>query len=406
MEFSEQLEIIKRGSSEMIGEDELIDKLKEAEKEDRPLKVKLGLDPTAPDIHLGHTVVLQKLKQFQELGHEVYLLIGDFTGKIGDPTGKSETRQQLTDEEVKKNAETYKEQMFKVLDADKTKVVFNSEWLADLDFSDAIELSSQYTVARMLEREDFANRYQNNQPISIHEFFYPILQAYDSVAMEADVELGGTDQKFNLLAGRKLQKEYGQQPQAIIMMPLLEGLDGVNKMSKSKDNYIGIDESPSEMYGKTMSLPDELIGRYFELVTDLSGAEVENIKSGLEDGSYHPMKAKKKLARTIVAEYYDEEAADKAAQEFQKVFKQGGTPDDIEEIEIKEDELEDGEMWIVDLVDATGLVDSKSQIRRLIKQGAVRFNDEKYEKINIDIEVEDEMIVRVGKKRFAKIILK
>ena len=406
MEFSEQLEIIKRGSSEMIGEDELIDKLKEAEKEDRPLKVKLGLDPTAPDIHLGHTVVLQKLKQFQELGHEVYLLIGDFTGKIGDPTGKSETRQQLTDEEVKKNAETYKEQMFKVLDADKTKVVFNSEWLADLDFSDAIELSSQYTVARMLEREDFANRYQNNQPISIHEFFYPILQAYDSVAMEADVELGGTDQKFNLLAGRKLQKEYGQQPQAIIMMPLLEGLDGVNKMSKSKDNYIGIDESPSEMYGKTMSLPDELIGRYFELVTDLSGEEVENIKSGLEDGSYHPMKAKKKLARTIVAEYYDEEVADKAAQEFQKVFKQGGTPDDIEEIEIKEDELEDGEMWIVDLVDATGLVDSKSQIRRLIKQGAVRFNDEKYEKINIDIEVEDEMIVRVGKKRFAKIILK
>ena len=406
MEFSEQLEIIKRGSSEMIGEDELIDKLKEAEKEDRPLKVKLGLDPTAPDIHVGHTVVLKKLKQFQDLGHEVYLLIGDFTGKIGDPTGKSETRQQLTDEEVKKNAETYKEQMFKVLDADKTKVVFNSEWLADLDFSDAIELSSQYTVARMLEREDFANRYQNNQPISIHEFFYPILQAYDSVAMEADVELGGTDQKFNLLAGRKLQKEYGQQPQAIIMMPLLEGLDGVNKMSKSKDNYIGIDESPSEMYGKTMSLPDELIGRYFELVTDLSGEEVENIKSGLEDGSYHPMKAKKKLARTIVAEYYDEEAADKAAQEFQKVFKQGGTPDDIEEIEIKEDELEDGEMWIVDLVDATGLVDSKSQIRRLIKQGAVRFNDEKYEKINIDIEVEDEMIVRVGKKRFAKIILK
>ncbi|MBM7556529.1 tyrosine--tRNA ligase [Halanaerobacter jeridensis] len=406
MEIAEQLEIIKRGSSEMIGEDDLVDKLKEAKKEDRPLKVKLGLDPTAPDIHLGHTVVLQKLKQFQDMGHEVYLLIGDFTGKIGDPTGKSETRQQLTDEEVKKNAETYKEQMFKVLDSEKTKVVFNSEWLSDLDFSDAIELSSQYTVARMLEREDFSNRYQNNQPISIHEFFYPILQAYDSVAIEADVELGGTDQKFNLLAGRKLQKEYGQQPQAIIMMPLLEGLDGVNKMSKSKDNYIGIDEAPSEMYGKTMSLPDELIGRYFELVTDLAGDEVETIKSGLEDGSYHPMKAKKKLARTIVAEYYDEEVAEQAAQEFQKVFKQGGTPDDIDEIVIKKEELENGEMWIVDLVDATGLVDSKSQIRRLIKQGAVRFNDEKYEKINIDIEVEDEMIVRVGKKRFAKIILK
>ena len=405
MELAEQLEIIKRGSAEIIGEDELVEKLTEAQKEDRPLKVKLGLDPTAPDIHLGHTVVLQKLKQFQDLGHEVYLLIGDFTGKIGDPTGKSETRQQLTDEEVKKNAETYKEQMFKVLDSDKTEVVFNSQWFSDLDFSDAIELSSQYTVARMLEREDFSNRYQNNKPISIHEFFYPILQAYDSVAMEADVELGGTDQKFNLLAGRKLQKEYEQQPQAIVMMPLLEGLDGVNKMSKSKDNYIGIDEAPQEMYGKTMSLPDELIGRYFELLTDMPLDELKTLKAGLEDGSYHPMKAKKRLARSIVTKYHSQEAAKKAEEEFQKVFKQGGTPDDIEEVEIGRDELEDGEMWIVDLVDATGLVDSKSQIRRLIKQGAVRFNDEKYEKINIDIEVEDEMIVRVGKKRFAQIIL-
>ena len=406
MEFEEQLELIKQGSSEIIGEDDLVEKLKEAKKDGRALKVKLGLDPTAPDIHLGHTVVLQKLKQFQDLGHEVYLLIGDFTGQIGDPTGKSETRQQLTEEEVKNNAETYKKQMFKVLDPEKTKVVFNSEWFSDLNFIDAIELSSQYTVARMLERENFSNRYQNNQPISIHEFFYPILQAYDSVAIEADVELGGTDQKFNLLAGRKLQKEYDQSPQAIIMMPLLEGLDGVNKMSKSKDNYIGIDEAPQEMYGKTMSLPDELIGRYFELVTDLAVEDVETIKAGLEDGSYHPMKAKKKLARTIVAEYHGEEAAKKAEQEFQKVFKQGGTPDDIKEIEIKREELENGEMWIVDVVDATDLVDSKSQIRRLIKQGAVRFNDEKYEKINIDIEVEDEMIVRVGKKRFAKIILK
>ena len=405
MKFSEQLEIIRRGSSEVIGEDQLVEKLKEAKKEDRPLKVKLGLDPTAPDIHLGHTVVLQKLKQFQDLGHEVYLLIGDFTGMIGDPTGKSETRQQLTEEEVKKNAETYKQQMFKVLDSEKTKVVFNSQWFSDLDFKDALELSSQYTVARMLERENFAKRYQNNQPISIHEFFYPILQAYDSVAIKADVELGGTDQKFNLLAGRKLQKEYDQQPQAIVMMPLLEGLDGVNKMSKSKDNYIGIDEPPKEMYGKTMSLPDDLIARYFELVTDVSLEELKEIKSGLEDGSYHPMKAKKRLAKEIVAEYHGTEAAEKAEQEFHKIFKQGGTPDDIKEIEIDQEDLEEGEMWIVDLVDATGLVDSKSQIRRLIKQGAVRFNDEKYKKINIDVKVEDEMIIRVGKKRFAKIIL-
>jgi tyrosyl-tRNA synthetase len=406
MEVKEQLKIIKSGSTEVIGEEDLIEKLKEAQKEDRALRVKLGLDPTAPDIHLGHTVVLQKLKQFQDLGHEVCLIIGDFTGRIGDPTGKSTTRQQLTEAEVKENAATYKEQMFKVLDPDKTEVIFNSQWFSDLGFSDAIELSSQYTVARMLEREDFANRYQNNKPISIHEFFYPILQAYDSVAMEADVELGGTDQKFNLLAGRKLQKEHDQQPQAIVMMPLLEGLDGVNKMSKSKDNYIGIAESPSEMYGKTMSLPDELLGRYFELVTDHSVEEVKEIKIGLEDGSLHPMKAKKRLAKDIVTEYYGAGAAQQAEKEFQKVFKQGGTPDDIEEIEIEQTDLEDGEMWIVDLVDATGLVDSKSQIRRLIKQGAVRFNDEKYKKINIDIELEDEMIIRVGKKRFAKIILK
>ncbi|MGM0369807.1 MAG: tyrosine--tRNA ligase [Bacillota bacterium] len=406
MEVKEQLKIIKSGSTEVIGEEDLIEKLKEAQEEDRALKVKLGLDPTAPDIHLGHTVVLQKLKQFQDLGHEVCLIIGDFTGRIGDPTGKSTTRQQLTEAEVKKNAATYKEQMFKVLDPDKTEVIFNSQWFSDLDFSDAIELSSQYTVARMLEREDFANRYQNNKPISIHEFFYPILQAYDSVAMEADVELGGTDQKFNLLAGRKLQKEHDQQPQAIVMMPLLEGLDGVNKMSKSKDNYIGIAESPSEMYGKTMSLPDELLGRYFELVTDHSLEEVEEIKTKLKDGSLHPMKAKKRLAKDIVVEYHGANAAQQAEKEFQKVFKQGGTPDDIKEIEIEGSDLDDGEMWIVDLVDVTGLVDSKSQIRRLIKQGAVRFNDEKYKKINIDIELEDEMIIRVGKKRFAKIILK
>lgn len=406
MKIEKQLEVIKRGVSDLIGEEDLVEKLKEAAEEERPLKVKLGLDPTAPDIHLGHTVVLQKLKQFQEMGHKVYLLIGDVTGQIGDPTGKSETRNQLSEEEVKVNAETYKEQMFKILDPDKTEVVFNSQWFGDMDFIDAIELSSQYTVARMLERDDFANRYQNNQPISIHEFFYPLLQGYDSVAMEVDVELGGTDQRFNLLAGRKLQKEYGQDPQVIIMMPLLEGLDGVNKMSKSKDNYIGIDEEPKDMYGKTMSLPDDLIVRYFELVTDTSLEELESIKKSLANGGLHPMKAKKKLARQIVTEYYNQEDAEQAEKEFEKVFKQGGTPDDMPEIEISKDQLEDGEIWIVKLVAATGFVDSNSQARRMIKQGAVRIDDEKYEKINIDLKVEDGMVVRVGKKNFAKIIIK
>ncbi|WP_408954802.1 tyrosine--tRNA ligase [Natroniella sp. ANB-PHB2] len=405
MESSKELELIKRGTAEIIGEDTLKDKLKEAKKEGRALRVKLGLDPSAPDIHLGHTVVLQKLKQFQKLGHEIYLLIGDFTGRIGDPTGKSAARKQLTEKEVKENAKTYEEQIFKILDPDKTEVVFNSQWFKELDFADAIELSSKYTVARMLEREDFSNRYQNNQSISIHEFFYPLLQGYDSVAIEADVELGGTDQKFNLLAGRNLQKEHGQEPQAIIMMPLLEGLDGVDKMSKSKGNYIGIDEKPQDMYGKTMSMPDELIGRYFELLTDISLEELAKINEELASGELHPMKAKKRLAREIVSKYYDQTVAIEAEKEFEKVFKQGDLPEDIPEVDISRQDLEEGQLWIVKLVAATGLVDSNSQARRMIKQGAVKIDGEKYEQINIDLEIKDGMIIKVGKRRFAKINL-
>src|SRR6056297_465433 len=269
MEIKEQIKILKRGVSDLISEDELKEKLVEAEKEGRPLKVKLGLDPSAPDIHLGHTVVLRKLKQFQDLGHEVYLIIGDFTGKIGDPTGKSEMRKQLTKEEIEANARTYEKQFSKILDKDKTKLVFNSSWLGDMDFEDVIKLSSKYTVARMLERDDFHKRYEDNKPISIHEFFYPLMQGYDSVAINADIELGGTDQRFNLLVGRNLQKEYGQKAQVIMMMPLLEGLDGVNIMSKSLGNYIGVFDEANDMYGKVMSLPDELIARYFELLTDI-----------------------------------------------------------------------------------------------------------------------------------------
>ena len=405
MEINEQLKILKRGVSDLISEEELKEKLIKAEKEGRPLKVKLGLDPTAPDIHLGHTVVLRKLKQFQDLGHQVYLIIGDFTGMIGDPTGKSETRKQLTEAEVKENALTYQEQFSKVLDRDKTKLVYNSDWLSEMKFSQVLELSAQYTVARMLERDDFSKRYQAGKPIGIHEFFYPLMQGYDSVAIEADVELGGTDQRFNLLVGRNLQKEYGQDSQVIITMPLLEGLDGVNKMSKSLDNYIGVYDKPADMYGKVMSMPDELIARYYELLTDISLAELNEIKAKLNRADFNPMQLKKELAAELVREYHDEEAAEYAAQEFENVFSQGNLPDDIPEVEIAQSQLDEGELWIVKIVAATGLVDSNSEARRMIKQGAVTIDGKKYEKINLDLEVKAGMIVQIGKRRFAKIKL-
>ncbi|WP_041596010.1 tyrosine--tRNA ligase [Halanaerobium hydrogeniformans] len=405
MEINEQLKILKRGVSDLISEEELKEKLIEAEKEGRPLKVKLGLDPTAPDIHLGHTVVLRKLKQFQDLGHQVYLIIGDFTGMIGDPTGKSETRKQLTKEEVRENALTYQEQFSKVLDRDKTKLVYNSDWLSEMKFSDVLELSAQYTVARMLERDDFSKRYKAGKPIGIHEFFYPLMQGYDSVAIEADVELGGTDQRFNLLVGRNLQKEYGQDSQVIITMPLLEGLDGVNKMSKSLDNYIGVYDKPADMYGKVMSMPDELIARYYELLTDISIEQLNEIKAKLNRDDFNPMQLKKELAAELVREYHDEEAAQYAAQEFENVFSQGNLPDDIPEVKIEKSELDEGELWIVKIVAATGLVDSNSEARRMIKQGAVTIDGEKYDKINLDLEVKDGMIVQIGKRRFAQIKL-
>ncbi|MFW6278982.1 MAG: tyrosine--tRNA ligase [Bacillota bacterium] len=405
MDIEEQIEFLTRGVSDIISREGLEDKLKESEETGEPLKIKLGLDPSAPDIHLGHTVVLRKLKQFQDLGHEVYLIIGDFTGRIGDPTGKSETRNQLTEAEVKENARTYQEQFTRILDPEKTNLVYNSEWLGEMDFEDVIQLSSKYTVARMLERDDFSKRYNSGQSISIHEFFYPLMQGYDSVAIEADVELGGTDQRFNLLVGRNLQREYDQKPQVIIMTPLLEGLDGVNKMSKSLDNYIGITDEPSEMYGKVMSISDDLIVRYFELLTEVPLAEIKKIKQDLEDEKTNPMKYKKRLAREIVSEYHDPEKAQQAAQEFERVFSRGQLPEDMPEVVISQNELEDGEMWIVKLIAATGLVDSNSQARRMIKQGAVSINDEKYEKINLDLEIEDGMVIQIGKRRFARIVL-
>jgi tyrosyl-tRNA synthetase len=332
MTVSEQMAIIKRGALEILLEKELQEKLEKSAKSGVPLRIKAGFDPTAPDLHLGHTVLLHKMRQFQQLGHEIYFLIGDFTGMIGDPTGKSETRKPLTREDVLKNAETYKEQVFKILDPAKTRVVFNSEWLARLTASDLIGLAAKCTVARMLEREDFSNRFANQLPISIHEFLYPLIQGYDSVALKADVELGGTDQKFNLLVGRELQREWGQPPQTVITMPLLEGLDGVNKMSKSLGNYIGINEPADEIYGKVMSISDELMCRYYELLSDMSLIELDKLKAGIKNGSFHPMEIKKQLGREMVTRYHGTAAAAQAEENFVKRFRDNQTPDEMPEI--------------------------------------------------------------------------
>jgi len=329
MDIKEELRIIKRGTEEIISEEELIRKIEKSRKEKRPLRVKQGFDPNAPDIHLGHTVGLRKMRQFQDLGHDIYFLIGDFTGMIGDPSGKSVTRKQLTEEEVKKNAETYKKQVFKILNPGKTKVVFNSHWLRKLSFSEVLKVCSKYTVARMLERDDFSTRYKEGKPIGIHEFMYPLMQGYDSVAIQADIELGGTDQKFNLLVGRDIQREYNQEPQVIITLPLLEGTDGVEKMSKSLNNYIGINEPSQEMYGKSMSVPDNLMIRYFELVTDVSLDEINKMKTGLENNNLHPRDVKKRLAREIVKLYHGQSAAIIAEKEFEKVFKNKLYPEEI-----------------------------------------------------------------------------
>ncbi|OUM96464.1 MAG: tyrosine--tRNA ligase [Thermobacillus sp. ZCTH02-B1] len=404
-EVERQLAVIRRGVVEIVPEEELEAKVAESVRTGRPLKVKLGLDPSAPDIHIGHTVVLHKLRQFQELGHHVQLIIGDFTGRIGDPTGKSETRKQLSEEDVKRNAETYRKQIFKILDPDRTSIHYNSEWLAPMTFADVVGLAAKMTVARMLERDDFTKRYQSGQPISIHEFFYPLMQGYDSVALESDIELGGTDQKFNLLMGRMLQKEYGKAQQVAIMLPLLEGLDGVNKMSKSLGNYIGIDEDPNEIYGKAMSVPDELMLKYFELATDMTLEELEALRRGLEDGSVHPRDAKMRLARTLVRLYHGEEAAEAAERHFVTVFQQRELPEDIPEVELSAGELEDGVIRIVKLLTALGLQQSGSEARRSVQQGAVRVNGRRIEDPNELIRPQDGDIVQVGKRKFAKIRL-
>jgi tyrosyl-tRNA synthetase len=401
MTVTEQMEIIKRGTVEILVEKELQEKLEKSEKSGVPLTIKAGFDPTAPDLHLGHTVLIQKLRQFQQLGHHVNFLIGDFTGMIGDPTGKSETRKALTREDVLLNAETYKEQVFKILDPEKTKVVFNSEWLHPLSATDMIGLASKYTVARMLEREDFSNRFANQLPISIHEFLYPLIQGYDSVAMKADVELGGTDQKFNLLVGRELQREWGQSPQSVITMPLLEGLDGVNKMSKSLGNYIGINEPADQIFGKIMSVSDDLMLRYYELLSDLSLDDLAKLKAGLKDRWIHPMDAKKQLGREMVARFHGAAAAEDAEEEFIRRFRDNQAPEEMPEITVV---AEGGKMLLCKLLAQAGLVSSNSEGRRSIQGNGVKIDGEKVSDDNLELTA-GSYVIQVGKRRFARIVL-
>ena len=396
---AEQFRLISHGVADLLPEDEFKKKLEKSVATNTPLIVKLGLDPTAPDIHLGHTVVLRKLKLFQDFGHKVIILIGDFTARIGDPTGKSVTRPPLTEEQVVENAKTYQEQIFKVLDPAKTEVRFNSEWLSKLDFADVLKLASKYTVARMLERDDFHKRYTEGRPISIHEFMYPLMQGYDSIALKADVEFGGTDQTFNLLMGRHLQGEEGMPEQTIITMPILEGLDGVQKMSKSLGNYIGISEAPSEMYGKAMSIPDELMMRYFMLVTDMSIEEQEQLAKDLESGAAHPRDVKMKLAHTIVRLYHGEEAANFGEDEFVRVFQKHAMPTDIPEYKVA---ITEDPVFVPQLLSDAGLTASNGEARRSIKAGAFKIDGEKCNEEHIVLK--DGMVLQVGKRKFIKIV--
>jgi len=395
----EQLEIIGKGVAEIISEEELLKKLKQAVASQKPLRIKAGFDPTAPDIHLGHTVLIQKLRDFQHLGHEVHFLIGDFTGMIGDPTGRSETRKSLTQEEVMKNARTYQRQIFKILDKQKTMVAFNSTWMKKMDAEGLIKLCACQTVARMLERDDFSKRFTNHQPITIHEFLYPLIQGYDSVELRADVELGGTDQKFNLLMGRELQRDWSQAPQVVIMMPLLEGTDGVQKMSKSYGNYIGIDEAPDQIYGKIMSISDELMIRYYILLTDYSANHIEGLQQKMSEGKVNPLEVKKDLARYIVSQYYGEQQTLEAEKHFEAVHQHRGVPDEMPEYGL----ASGSRVWIVRVLVDSGTIESSSQARRLIKQGSVSLDGEKIKDENLELCIDKEFICKVGKRRFLKI---
>jgi len=395
--IKEQIAELGRGTDEILPEDGLAAKLKLG----RPLVVKAGFDPTAPDLHIGHTVLINKMRQFQELGHEVVFLIGDFTGMIGDPSGKNATRPPLSPEEIKANAETYEAQIFKILDAEKTRIEFNSTWMGEMDAAGLIRLAARHTVARMLERDDFSKRYRNGQSISIHEFLYPLVQGYDSVALKADVELGGTDQKFNLLVGRQLQQDYGQEPQIVMTTPLLEGLDGVQKMSKSLGNYIGITEPPGEMFGKIMSISDDLMWRYFEVLSFRSLEDIAALKRAVADGK-NPRDAKFELGVEIVARFHSDAAAEAARDEFVARFQQGAMPDDIPELEI---DSEDGQLGLAHLLKGAGLVSSTSEAFRMIKQGAVRIDGERVEDRGLQVAAGSSHVYQVGKRKFARVTL-
>ena len=397
MAMSEQLQLIRRGVEDLLVEAELVQRLEAG----RPLRVKAGFDPTAPDLHLGHTVLINKLRQFQDLGHEVLFLIGDFTGMIGDPTGKNVTRKPLTREDVLANAATYEHQIFKILDPEKTTVMFNSQWMGEMNAADLIQVAAKHTVARMLERDDFSKRYADNQPIAIHEFLYPLIQGYDSVAMKADVELGGTDQKFNLLVGRELQKHYGQKPQVILTLPILEGLDGVQKMSKSLDNYIGINEPPGEMFGKIMSISDELMWRWFELLSFRPLDEIAGFRQQVTDGA-NPRDIKFLLGQEIVARFHDEAAAEAAQAEFVARFQKGVLPEDMPEKTLPG---VDGGLGLAHLLKAAGLVGSTSEAFRMVKQGAVRIDGERVEDKGLNIAAGTTHVYQVGKRKFARVTI-
>ncbi len=399
---NEQMDLIKRGAVEIIPEDELVQKIERSIKTEKPLNIKLGCDPSRPDLHIGHSVVLRKLAQFQQLGHQAILIIGDFTGMIGDPSGRNSTRPALTLEQTRINGESYFQQASKILDKNKTKIVYNSEWLGKMTFEDVIKLASKYTVARMLERDDFTKRYKAGEPISIHEFLYPLAQAMDSVAIKSDVELGGTDQKFNLLVGRDIQREYGVEPQVILTMPLLVGIDGVEKMSKSYDNYIGISDPPEQIFGRTMSIPDTLIYTYFELATDVTNEKLRQIKEQLEDGRTNPRDLKRELARKLVSMYYDELTAIKAQEEFDKIFIKKEVPDEIDEFHIEENT----EINILDLLLLVNFAPSKGEAKRLVQQGGVSIDGVKISDIHQNIKIASGMILKVGKRKFLKLTKK
>jgi len=397
MSIDETFELIGRGAQEILTQEGLLAKLKKG----KPLRIKAGFDPTAPDLHLGHTVLLNKLRQFQVLGHEVVFLIGDFTGMIGDPTGKNVTRQPLTREAVLENAKSYEQQIYKILDPDATQVMFNSSWMNEMNAADLIELAARQTVARMLERDDFNKRYTGEQPIAIHEFLYPLIQGYDSVAMKADIELGGTDQKFNLLVGRELQKQYGQEPQVVITMPILEGLDGVQKMSKSLGNYIGITDAPNDMFGKIMSISDDLMWRYFELLSFRSMSEIDALRDDVKQGM-NPRDVKFQLGEEIVARFHDKDAAQEAQKAFVSRFQKGAIPDDIDEVRLV---VPDEGLPIANLIKEAGLTSSTSDAIRMIRQGAVKIDGERLENHKQVFEAGSTYVLQVGKRRFARVVL-